>query len=169
MNVKNTSMAAVKVKPDAGDIFSYKMYHSFCSLQGVFRIILSVIFLVVGFLTFGHVDLILSFAVLAFGILNPIVSPIMFMIQARQSASALKPVTYTFSQEKITANDGKKRVDLNWDQLALIVWRKKAMYIYTAPTQALILPRRAMDGKDDAILAIIQGSANPNRTVYRKF
>ena len=169
MNAKNASMVSVKVKPDAGDIFSYKMYHSFCSLQGVFRIALSVLFLIVGFLTFGHVDLILSLSVLAFGILNPVVSPIMFLIQAKQSEATLKPITYTFFQDKIIANDGKKRIDLNWDQLALIVWRKKAMYIYTAPTQALILPRRAMNGKDNDILGMIHNSSNPNRTVYRKF
>ena len=45
---------------------------------------------------------------------------------------------------------------------------KKEMLIYSTPYQALVLPRRQMEGKDGDVLAMLKAYANPARTVYKK-
>lgn len=168
MQERNVSAVTVKARPRAGDIFAYKMVHTFISLQGLIRIAISIAFLALGFATAGKENIFLSIAVLAIGLLNPVVTPLMFLIQANKAAKTTVPVSYSFSTEKIAAFDGKKRAEMRWDELALVVWMRKELLLYTTPFQALVLPRRDMEGKDGDVLAVIKAAANPDRTVYRK-
>ena len=64
-------------------------------------------------------------------------------------------------------SDGKKRADLQWENLALIVWLKKELFLYTTPTQALILPKRQMNAYEEELKKIICTSGLKNRTVIR--
>lgn len=165
---EKTSPVTIKISPAAADIFSYKMYHSFVSASGVLRILFSLSFIVLGLATLGRVSATLSVLVIGIGILNPVISPLMFLSQSKKAAAASTAITYTFSEEKIVASDGKKRADINWNELALVVWRKSQLLLYTLPQQALVLPRKQMSGKDGELLQIIKAAANPSRTVYRK-
>lgn len=168
MDPCENSFVIVKIKPGTGDIFAYKMYHSFISVQGLFRVLLSAAFLALGLATVGRVSAFLSAAVIGIGILNPVVTPLMFLAQASRASRGLSGVSYTFSAEKIVASDGKRRSEMKWDELALVVWTRRELFIYTTPFEALVLPRGQMEGKDGELLRIIKAAANPDRTVYRK-
>ncbi len=164
----STNLVTVRAKPSAGDIFAYKMYHTFVCVAGVGRLIFSAIFLALGIGTLGSIDTYLSVIVLGIGLLNVLFSPLLFAYQAIKAAPALQPINYTFSEDKIVANDGKNRVELPWTGLALVVWLRKELLIYTSPREALVVPRRQMEGRDAEVLAIIKAHGNPSRTVIRK-
>lgn len=160
---------AVRAKPGVKDIFAYKMYHTFVSFAGIGRILFSAIFIALGIGTAGSTETYLTVLMIAIGLLNVLVTPLLFLFQSAKAAGSNSPITYTFTEEKILANDGKKRAELNWGGLALVVWLRRELLIYTTPYEALVLPRRQMEGKDSEILDIIEKSATPNRKVIRKF
>ena len=157
----------VQCKPEAKDIFAFKMYHSFWSFLGFIRLLVSAGFLITAVLSIGRFEALLTIALFAFGLLNPFVTPILFWVQAISAAKQCIPTTYTFTEEKISLSDGKKRADLRWENLALIVWLKKELFLYTTPTQALILPKRQMNACEEELKEIICASGLKNRTVIR--
>lgn len=168
MNSLSEKPIIFTIQPQARDIFVYKMYHSFVSTLGVFRLVFSLIFLVVGFVSLGKAEVLLSVVVIAFGLLNPVVTPIWFWIQSCKAARSRVPTRFCFQSENITVDDGKQRLKIAWDELALVVWLRKELFLYTAANQALVLPKRQMDGCEDALLELCHSCALPNRSVYRK-
>lgn len=168
MDSSTPSFVSVTAQPDAKDIFAYKMYHTFVCAMGIARLLISAAFIALGIGTAGKISVVLTVICLGIGALNPIVTPIMYLLQSAKAAAVAVPVTYSFTAEKIIANEGKKRAELTWDNIALIVWMKKEMLIYSTPYQALVLPRRQMEGKDGDVLAMLKAYANPARTVYKK-
>ena len=163
------SFVLVQVRPEAKDIFAYKMYHSFWSFLGVIRLFISTAFLITAILSIGKFETMLTVVLFAFGSLNPIISPIMYWIQASSEAKKCIPTTYTLTTEKIHISDGKKSADILWENLSLLVWLKKELFLYTSPNQALVLPKRHINEEADALLKIIQVSSPPNRTVIQKW
>ena len=161
-------LVSVKCKPGTLDIFAYKMYHSFWCTAGIGRLIFSALFLAIGFATIGDIDWYLTVIVLFIGMLNVVVTPLLYLYQASKAANASIPITYTFRNDVIVANDGKNRVELPWSSLPLVVLMRKEMFIYTSAVEALVLPRRQLDGKDAEVLHAIETSSNPNRTVKCK-
>ena len=162
-------MVTVKVKPSARDIFAYKMYHTFISFAGVGRILFSLIFLALGFGTAGRTETYLTVLVFAIALLNLAVTPALFLYQAARDAGRAKPVTWTFSGESLVANDGDTRVELSWGSLALVVWLRSELFLYTAPAQALVLPRRQLEGRDAELMSMTRAAVAPGRFVKRRF
>ena len=158
----------VQARPEAGDIFIYKMYHSFCSFTGVLRLLISAAFLVTAILSIGRFEALLTITLFIFGSLNPIVTPIMYWAQACSAARQCITTTYSFTEEKIHINDGKKHADYLWQDFALLVWLKKELFLYSTPTQAFILPRHDIGEAADALQRMILKSAPAERTVIRK-
>lgn len=159
----------VQVKPETKDIFAFKMYHSFWSFLGVMRILVSAAFLVTAILSVGRFETLLTVVLFAFGLLNPVITPVLFWIQADSEAKRCITTTFTFTSQKIFANDGKKKAEIHWDDLALTVWLKRELFLYTTPAQALILPKRQMKDEADVLLEIVKASATPNRIVIREW
>ncbi len=159
----------VQAKPEAKDIFAYKMYHSFWCFLGVMRLLVSAAFLSAALLTIGKVETYLTVALFGFGILNPVITPGWYWIQAVSAAGSCVATTYTFTEKKIRLNDGKKQAELAWESLALTVWLKKELFLYTAPAQALVLPRRQMEKEAEQLLEMIRRSSTPGRTVIREW
>lgn len=168
MDQQNEQVITISALPTAGDIFIYKMYHSFVSAAGVVRILLSVIFLALGLGTIGSVSTLLTILVLALGILNPVITPVMFLVQSIKSAASSIAVIYSFNDKGIDLSDGKKRTHLNWDELALIVVMRRELLIYTNPVQAFVIPRKQLGVDQAPLLALIKEQANPDRCVFRK-
>ena len=168
MDQQNERIIAISAHPALADIFIYKMYHSFVSAAGVVRILISLIFIAVGLGTIGSVSPLLSVLVLALGILNPIITPLMFLIQSIKSADSIIKVSYSFSDKGISLSDGKKRTNLGWDELSLIVLIRRELLIYTSPVQAFVIPRKQIGAEEEPLLSLIKRNANPDRCVFRK-
>lgn len=169
MDQQKESFVTITALPNSMDIFIYKMYHSFVSAAGVARILFSVIFIAIGIATIGEVSYLLTVLVLALGILNPVVTPIMFFAQSLNSANNLTAICYSFSDRGIVVSNGKDRSLLKWDELALVVLIRRELLIYTSPSQALVVPRRQMGKDEETILSVIRRSANSDRCVFRRF
>lgn len=164
MNEHSLSPVVIVAHPTAGDIFAYKMYHGFVSAMGVGRIVFSAAFIALAVATWGTMNWLLSLAVLVVGLLNPVVTPIMFFIQAHSTATSVADTVYTFAESAIHAKSGTKKADIKWDTLALAVWTRRFLLLYTTPAQALILPRSQMQGHDAEVLAFVKACCPKNRT-----
>lgn len=162
-------LAVVHVKPTAKDIFFYKMYHSFGTFTGILRILVSTVFIVTAILTFRRVETLLTVLLFFFGLLNPVITPLWFLIQSSSAAATCIRTKYTFSPAKIEISDGKKRVSIHWEELSLVVLLKHELLLYTTPTQALVLPNEQMGTERDKVFEIIQANQNPKRLVSKKW
>lgn len=145
----------IKAQPGAKDIFAYKIYHSFVSIAGLCRIIISLAFIVAGISTLGNVEPYLTIIVFVIGLLNVVVTPLIFLYQAIRLAKGISVVSYTFSSANIVLSDGEKRGELSWESVPLVVWLPSELFLYSSPYEAFVLPRRQMEDKDEEVLNII--------------
>lgn len=166
MNEQNLSPVVIIAHPTANDIFAYKMYHCFASIMGVGRIVFSAAFIALAVATYGKMNWLLSLAVLVVGLLNPVVTPLMFFFQAHNASATVADTMYTFSESYIHAKSGAKKADIKWHALSLAVWTHRFLLLYTSPTQALVLPRKQMQGRDAEVLAFVKTCCPKNRAKY---
>ena len=170
MKSDNSNVITIKVKPGLKDVFAYKMYDTFFCVKGIFRLLFSALFIALSIWLWqaGSVNPLIALVLFVVGLLNPVVTPMMYLSQAISAADRAIPVIYSFTPEKINAYDGKKRAALNWDMLHKLVWTRKRLLIYTSPRGALILPIAQMSGKETEVLSMIKTAADPEKVTVRK-
>ena len=143
-DTKSSAAHIVKVAPRTKDILLYKLSNTFVCAKGAVRLALSAaLFAVAVFCqgrTPGYVSGILFF--LAF--LNPVVTPICHWLASVKLAAELPANLFGFCSTRLTVNDGKKRLELEWDKLHQVVLSKKLLLIYVAPQAAFIVPKDQM-------------------------
>lgn len=165
--MENQLYAVIQAKPEAKDIFRYKMYHSFSSFAGVVRILISFAFILTAFATRKKTETVLFITLLSFGLLNPVITPLWFLFQSASAAKKCIQTTYTFTKDSIDAFDGKKRVKLSWNNLSLVVWLKNYLLLYTTPAQAFVIPTRQMGSDRDVLYEISSHAVKENRLVIK--
>lgn len=156
-------LLTVNIKPGVTDIFNYEMYHAFSGLRGALRLIISLLILLVAGAAFGKVELVLVLALAAIGLLNPVVTPIWLFIKSVRMAAIQLPATYNLSKNVFSVEQGTVTRTVPWDVLALTVWQRNNLILYTGPQTALILPRRQLKGIEKEVKAIICALPNQNR------
>ena len=166
-NNTNSSII-IRVTYETWDIFFYKISHAFISAKGVIRLLLSFFFLASAVLFREKIELALFLALIAFGSLNVFISPVIFLIQSVQAAKNRKTLIFTFLSEKITVSENNRTVQFKWKDLALTVWYRHFLILYTAPEQAFILPVRQMEGQEEMLRTLSREEADPNRFVQHR-
>lgn len=148
----------ITAKPEASDIFAYKMYHAFCTTLGIFRIVFSLVFLVLWVAAYGKINWYESLSLLGFALLNPVATPLLFWRQSKRMAEKQKERRYILSADGIQITEEKISAKIGWRSLERIAWLKGELLLYTSPYEALILPKRMMRGQEAEVLEMIKGS-----------
>lgn len=151
-----TMQICVKCKPNVLEIYSYFMYHSFKGVTGAVRLGISFLFLGTAFITLGQTERILTILMVLIGILNPVVTPIMLYVRAKNQEKKELMTEYRIDQEEVIVSRNGTRRKLAWTSFPLIVWNSKALILYVDSNKALLLPKRQMEGKEQGILEILQ-------------
>jgi len=168
---ENNSPAAhiVRVVPKAADIFTYKISDTYANKKGFVRLLTGVVFLVVAVVYWQSNPIYLSVLLALFGLLSTVVTPVAHRIAAGKSAASLPTNIFAFFGTKITVNDGKNRLELEWSDLDHIILSKRLLLIFIAPRVAFVVPKDQMGEERAAIEALVKENSGLCPTVYRKY
>lgn len=132
--------ASVKKK----DLFYFLLYHNYARFIGVIGFLFSTACLVGAIISFGKVELYSTLLLLLIGAMFTIYQPIALYRKAVKQAKhpvMQKPMDYSFGEEGMSVSQDDNCAAVSWDELWKIVARKKAIYIFTDPVRANIIPR----------------------------
>jgi hypothetical protein len=153
----------INTKPKRTDIFNYKIYHTFFTYLGVFRILFSLGMLALAFYSFGKINWYETLCLVVLGLLNPVAAPIMFWIQSVKLEKMQAERKYAFSESGITISEGKEHATIKWRALERAIWSKRELLLYTSAYQALVVPKSSMKGRDMEIWALVKSNIDKSR------
>lgn len=168
------------IKLQEKDLFSFNMYHSYHRFQTWGFLVLGLVLIGVSLYTFNQIETVYSLFYIAAGLLFIFYTPYNLKLSAKHAMkrndalnSAMEYVfnkngiTVGFaSQEAVEGDDTTEDEDedetsgvkthVTWKEIYKVVNTKKAIYLYTSPRNASILPKDQLEGKLDALQNVIK-------------
>jgi len=169
MNQENKTIAII-TKPEAEDIFAYKISTTFFNKTGFNRLLISAAFMA-GAAIFAAIGMgRLTIFLFAIGLLNPLVTPLMQLAEAKRLAPKLPRIIYTFTGEKFSVNDGTDRLQMNWSEFTQVVASKKRLLIYISEERAFVIPKNQMEENDwEFLMELVKANSELCPTKYRNY
>lgn len=126
------------------DMRHFMFHHTYTSFSGWFGVLLSVIalaMLIIGWKQYGIIHIVaLGFLALLF----TVVQPVQIVLRAKKQIKAQDmfhdTLIYNLCEEGILVRQNEQYVNVIWEDIGKVVSTKRAMFIYTSPVRAFILP-----------------------------
>lgn len=150
------------------DLFTFNLYHSYHRVQTWIFTILGVIIAGASFTTYGKVDMLYTLLYLVCGLIFVFYTPFNLRTSAKLAFKGNSPLTqairYHFDEQgmKVSFADGQQNPEdgvansITWDLVYRVVSTKKALYLYTTPKNASILPLSQIGEQYNALDALLK-------------
>ena len=148
------------VRVNAKVLYDYLLYHTYNSMSGILGTIVGV-FLLIGFVgTRYPIYLIAGIVVIAY-------LPVTLFVKAKQQEQMTpafkKPLHYKMTDEGIFVSQDDNEETQSWDACIKAVSTKSSIILYTSKAAASIFPKNELDGKYEALVAMISTHMPPNK------
>ena len=156
------------VKLERNDIFLYFLCSSFFNLKGLLRVIISLIFITLAYMTYGASDLLFTCLLVFIGLLNPLVSPVIFYLRAIKEERERAAYEYSFIETgfRITAEDFVQ--DFEWDHVQEVELGKRNIIIKIVGDVNFIIPSRFLYNSENFISFVDKASKEKFFSVRNK-
>ena len=118
--------------------------HTYTSFSGWFGVLLSVIALAMLIIGWRQYDIIHIAALGVLALLFTVVQPFQIVLRAKNQIKRQDmfhdTLIYNLCDEGILVRQGEQYVNVDWKDISKVVYTKKAMFVYTSPVRAFILP-----------------------------
>ena len=131
------------------DVFNYYLYSSFSGGFGIARLIISLGFLIGGIYSFGKTDLLASILLCFLGLLNPVITPVLFHFKSLGIEQQNKSYCYVFNENGFLINQEGKKKFLQWDKFSNIETFKRLIVMRIDRLNAFIVPRRVLSRAEE--------------------
>lgn len=131
------------------DMRHFMFRHTYTSFSGWFGVLLSLIALVMLIIGWKQYDIIHIVALGILALLFTVVQPIQIVLRAKRQIKQQDmfhdTLIYNLCEEGILVRQGEQYVNVEWSGIRKITNTRKAMFIYTSPVRAFILPYDQID------------------------
>jgi hypothetical protein len=174
------SVITVSVHMDYKTLREFSLFDTFVLKKHWLRpAVFGAIFLIFAVVCFAAAgkeqNWLLGTVMLLIGLGMPAVYVGMFLSQVKSQAKKLrlprKVYTLTFTNEYVRIFNNMKQEDqvtLEWPKIPAAFRRKKAIYLYAAPTRAFILPDGQADASADELWAMMEKHLRKGRARNRR-
>lgn len=142
------------------ELYMFSMRHTYCSLSGVFGLLLSIGNLAAFAICYESLDGSAKLALIIIGLLFTVVQPVMLygkaFMQRRQNKDINAPLQYCLSEEGIEVSQGEQQVQVHWYDVRKMVQSRNAVYLYMSPVRAFIFPRKQCGTHYDEMVSLIR-------------
>lgn len=160
----------IKVQLTSKDFLTFQMYHAYHRVQTWVFTILGAVIVVLAFTMFPKVEITYALLYLACGLFFVGYTPLHLRSRARMAFRGNSPLanamTYHFDEQGITVHFVDPQVEteaeaevensVTWEQIYRVRLTKEAVYLYTSPRNASILPLAQIGDKLDALRDLFQ-------------
>lgn len=126
------------------DMRHFMFRHTYTSFSGWFGVLLSVIALAMLIIGWRQYDIIHIAALGVLALLFTVVQPFQIVLRAKNQIKRQDmfhdTLIYNLCDEGILVRQGEQYVNVDWKDISKVVYTKKAMFVYTSPVRAFILP-----------------------------
>ena len=126
------------------DLYTFTMRHTYCSVSGIFSLLISIGSLVACAVLFSSISDSTKLALLIIGLLFTVIQPILLYFKCRKQIRANKsinaPLQYILSEEGICVCQKEESVEVKWNEIRKVVSSQKGLYLYLSPIRAFIFP-----------------------------
>ena len=157
-------MIEFDIKIGAGDLYDYMLRHTYNSAAGVMGS------------TFGALLILLAIGTqrwvfIAFGIILLLYLPWTLFIKSRKQVlsnpSFQQPLHYVLDDTGITISQGEDSVQYLWEDLYRAVSTGRSIIVYTSRINATICPKKQLEDKKTAVIAMIATHMTPDKVKIR--
>jgi len=145
------------------DLFVFTMRHTYCSISGVFSLLISFGCLFICLWNLKHFETTTVMALLFIALLFTVIQPLMLYgkcrVQIRKSDSINQSLHYTLSEEGITVRQADQEAEVKWYDVRKVIQAKSGLYLYMSPVRAFIFPKEQCAGKYEAIRSAVMEQA----------
>jgi hypothetical protein len=130
------------------DVWCYLMYTAFRNRRGVLRLLLSVCFFAIAYFTRNAFDKWFTLLLCLFGILNPVISPILFWVRACGTVRQASEYCFHFEKKGFNVYQGKESAFISWESVKTSF--TSSLIIFSIDGQkAFIIPRLQIDAQTE--------------------
>lgn len=147
-------------KPSEEDVFRFMFYHTYCSVIGVFAVLIviaSVVMAVWSFMDDKIVQGCIFAGVFLFFIIN---SPLSLKKRAKKQSESMSHgegiITYTFSDAGFDMKRMKEYAPYKYDRIMKVVCGKTAYYVYLGKMRAFLCPKADLGANEETFLQLIR-------------
>lgn len=161
-----------EVKMTTKAMFDFSLYTTYTSFNGIAGIVLggAGLFRTIQYMTAGNISGATPYLLIAIFFL--VGSPVaMWMRSAEQVLKTpmfQKPISYEFGEEGVSVSQGEESVLNEWGNFQKAVSTNKSIILYVTKVRAIILPKKDMGDKYQAILQMIFTHMDPKRVKIKQ-
>lgn len=148
-----TDSIECKILLKAKDMRHFMFRHNYSSLSGWFGILISLIALVMvilGYNVYGNIQkIVLIILALMFTVIQPLQIVLKAGQQIKRQDMFHDTLVYNLCRDGLLVRQGDQHVNIPWDSIRKIVYTSKAVFIYTSPVRAFILPFDQIQSPDE--------------------
>lgn len=126
------------------DMRHFMFRHTYTSFSGWFGVLLSVIALAMLIIGWKQYDIIHIVALGILALLFTVVQPVQIVMRAKNQIKRQDmfhdTLIYNLCKEGILVRQGEQYVNVVWKDISKVVSTRKAVFVYTSPVRAFILP-----------------------------
>lgn len=126
------------------DMRHFMFRHTYTGFSGWFGVMLSVIALVMLVIGWRQYDIIHIVALGILALLFTVVQPAQIVLRAKRQIMNQDmfrdTLIYNLCKEGILVRQGEQYVNVVWKSIRKVVYTRKAVFVYTSPVRAFILP-----------------------------
>lgn len=163
----------ITIKVTEKDVRSFYLYHNYHKVQTWLFTILGIVITVLAFTTYGDIDLMYTLLYIVCGLVFVFYTPLNLRNNAKRSVNGNGPlsmaVEYRFDEAGIQVsyvdaqqqNEGDTSGSVTWEQVYKVAETKTALYVYTSPRSASILPKDQLGEKEETLKSIFRKELEP--------
>lgn len=159
-NDENNGEITISVGMKVRYMYAFMFQHIHRSIQGIFGVALSVVSLVLFFLSLreprNETHLVIF---LICGLLFTVVNPIIILIRAQQQVLLApvykQPLQYTFNEDGMTVAQGEQSQFLEWNKVVSVRAMSSILVIYTSRNAGSILAYKELGDKREQVEKMI--------------
>lgn len=153
----------INVQLTEKDLFSFHLYHSYHRVQTWLFTVLGVVIAAASFTTYNKVEIMYTLLYLVCGLIFVFYTPLHLRTSAKLAFQGNSPLTkamrYHFDEQGVSVAfaDGETTEEegvansITWNLIYKVVRTKKALYLYTTPKNASILPLSQVGPQEKAL------------------
>ncbi|MCI8484100.1 MAG: YcxB family protein [Lachnospiraceae bacterium] len=140
------------------DMYRFNLYHAYHGFQGILATLVGIWVLIMAGITFGKVELMYTILYVVLGIVFLIYVPGNLYLRSKKqirSSEVLKQaLRYRIDDAGIHVFQGEESADLEWKQIYKMVSTKSNLLIYSSRVNAYVIPREALKGQYETVVAL---------------
>lgn len=161
---------SILIKPN--DMSNFLFYQTYKGLSGWIGILISVVALVILATSYGNNDPLKNIMLALIGALFTIIQPIQLKMQSAQQVKinpAFKePLEYMIDANGIKVKQNEEEVMVPWDGIRNVKETSKAIFVYTNPKAAFILPKEQYKDQYEIVKGLIKENLKDAQCKWKK-